>query len=82
MRASSALPVKQWSTPVTPPFPHGAAEDLGRVVLGVAGVDHQRQAGLARRLDMRLEALALGGPVGLVVIIIEPAFADRDHARM
>ena len=36
----------------------------------------------ARRLDMRPEPLALRGPVGLVVIIVEPAFADRDHARM
>ena len=37
---------------------------------------------VARRLDMRAEALALGGAVGLVVIIIEPALADRDHARV
>ena len=36
----------------------------------------------ARRVDMRLEPLALRGAVGLVVIIIEPAFADGDHARM
>ena len=41
------------------PFPTAAAEDLGRVVLGVAGVDDKRQAGLPRRLDMCLEALAL-----------------------
>ena len=82
MRASSAEPVKQWSTPVTPPSLHRALEDLGGVVLGVAGVDDQRQAGLPRRLDMRLEALALRRAVGLVVIIIEPALADRDHARM
>ena len=36
----------------------------------------------ARRVDMRLEPLALRGAVGLVVIIIEPALADGDHARM
>ena len=82
MRASSAEPVKQWRTPVTPPSLTASAEDLGGVVLGVAGVDDQRQAGLPRRLDMRLEALALRRAVGLVVIIIEPALADRDHARM
>ena len=41
------------------PLPHGALEDFGRVLLGFAGVDDQRQAGLARRVDMRLEALAL-----------------------
>jgi hypothetical protein len=45
-------------------------------------VDHERQAGLRRRLDMRFEAFALCGAVGLVVIIIEPALADRDDARM
>src|SRR5262245_16332842 len=28
------------------------------------------------------ESLALSGAVGLVVIIIEPALADRDHARV
>ena len=57
-------------------------QDLGGIVLGVAGVDDERQAGLARGLDMRLEALALRRAVGLVVIIIEPALADGDHARM
>ena len=82
MRASSAEPVKQWSTPVTPPSRTAAREDLGGVVLGVAGVDDQRQAGLARGVDMRLEPLALRLAVGLVVIIIEAALADRDHTRM
>jgi hypothetical protein len=54
------------------------AEHRRRILLGIAGVDDQRQAGRPRRLDMRREALALGGAVRLVVIIIEPAFADRD----
>ena len=36
-----------------------AAEDFGGIGLGLARVDDQRQAGLPRRLDMRLEALAL-----------------------
>src|SRR5437868_1182878 len=31
---------------------------------------------------MRFEPLALRGPVGLVVKIVQPAFANRDHARV
>src|SRR5687768_15274554 len=31
---------------------------------------------------MRLEPLALRRPIRLVVIIVEPAFTDSDHARM
>jgi hypothetical protein len=37
---------------------------------------------LAGSLDMRLEAFALGASVRFVVIIVEPALPDRDHARM
>jgi hypothetical protein len=45
-------------------------------------MDHERQPGFPRSVDMRLEALALRLPVRLVVIIIEAALADRDYARM
>ena len=68
--------------PADAPFPRRFGEDRRGIVLGVAGVDDQRQAGGPRRLDMRGEALALRGAVGLVVIIIEPALADRDDARV
>src|SRR6185369_7930786 len=64
------------------PFPARCLEDLGRIGLSLARMDHKREAGLARGFDMRLEALALGRTVGLVVVIIEPALPDRDHARV
>ena len=67
---------------MTPPSFTAALEHLGGVVLGVAGVDDERQPGLPRRLDMRLEPLALRRAVGLVVKIIEAALADRDDARV
>ena len=82
MRASSALPVKQWRTPPTPPFPTAsvrisAVSSSASRVWMISG-----RPVVARRLDMRGEALALGGAVGLVVIIIEPALADGDDARV
>ena len=36
-------------------------------------MDHQRQAGLARRRDMRAEALLLRFARAVVVVIVEPA---------
>ena len=65
-----------------PALPHRRFQDFGGVLLRVARVDDQRQPGLPRRVDVRLEPLALRVAVGLVVIIVEPALADRDHARM
>jgi len=52
------------------------------VVVGVAGMDDERQAGRAGGRDMRLEPFALRRPVGLVVVIIEAAFADCDDTRV
>ncbi len=51
-------------------------QDAGHVVVGVAGMDDQGQAGLARGLDMNAQAvlldrLAVGG-----VVIVQPGFAD------
>ena len=34
-------------------------QDAGHVVIGVAGMDDQRQAGAARRLDMDAQAVLL-----------------------
>ena len=67
---------------MTPPSLTAADRISAVSLLGIAGVDDERQAGLPRRVDMRLEALALRRAVGLVVIIIEAALADRDHPRM
>ena len=52
------------------------------VLVGLAGMDNQRQAALARCLDMGFEDGLLLLPVALVVIVIEPRFADPDHFRM
>ena len=63
-------------------LPHFLAQDRGGIVLGIAGVDDDRQPGLARGGDMRAEARLLPVAVAMVVIIIEPALADADDARM
>src|SRR5262249_38931761 len=57
-------------------------QDVSRVFFCIPGMDHERQSRLPRCLDMRLEALALCATVGFVVIIIEAALADRNHAEM
>ena len=54
-------------------------QDLRHVLVGVARMDHQRQAGFLRGLDMDAEAAFLNlGAFGSVVII-EPGLADRDE---
>ena len=45
-------------------------------------MDDQRQSGLARRRDMRAEALLLRLARAVVVVIVEPGFADRDDLGM
>ncbi len=82
MRAKSAVPVKQWRTPVTPPPVTARPKNLGGIVLGVASVNDERQARLPGRLDMRFEPLALRRALGVVVVVVEPALANADHARM
>ncbi len=67
---------------MTPPSRNCLAEDLGRIVLRVSSVNDERQAGLACSVDMRLEALTLCATLRIVVMIVEPALADRDHTRM
>src|SRR5437763_255699 len=64
------------------PFPNGSGQDLGRIILSIAGVDDKWKSRLASRIDVRAEALALGVATGLVIEIVQPALADRDHARM
>ena len=52
------------------------------VVVGLAGVDHQRQAGLAGGRDMGAEALLLRVARRVVVVVVEPRLADRHHLGM
>src|SRR4029077_6591223 len=57
-------------------------EDAGNVVVGVAGMSHERQAGLSRRGDVGAEAGLLILAWAVVVVIVEPGLADRHHLRM
>ena len=57
-------------------------EDARHVVVGLAGVDDQRQPGLARRRDVGAEALLLRVARAVVVVIVEPGLADRHHLGM
>ena len=61
---------------------HSLGQDRGGVVLGIAGMDDQRQAGGSSRFDVGGETFALGSAVRLVVEIIETAFADGNDARV
>ena len=57
-------------------------QDFRDIVIGVAGMDDERQPGLARRRDMADEALALHITRGVVVVVVEPGLADGDHLRL
>src|SRR5258708_9540803 len=57
-------------------------EDLGRLRIGIAGVDDERQASLARRRAMGAEERFLPRPRAVLVIEIEPALADPHHLLM
>jgi len=63
-------------------LPAFGLEDPGHVVVGIAGVDHQRQLGFPGRGDMAEErgALCLAGRT--VVVVVEPGLADRHDLRM
>ena len=57
-------------------------EDGDHVVVGVARVDDQRQAGPARRVDVTAEHRRLIGSGRAVIEIVEPGFADGDALGM
>ena len=57
-------------------------EDFAAAFIGFAGVDHQRQAGDARRRDMGPESPLLRRGRTVSVVIVEPRLAQRDHLRM
>src|SRR4051794_40542011 len=61
---------------------HLFREDRDHVLIGIAGMDHQGQSGLARRGDMGAEDLPLNVPWALVVMIVEAGLADSDAARV
>ena len=81
-RATSAPELKQWIRPVKAPLRVLVLEDVAGLAVGVARVDDQRQAGLARRRDVGAEALGLLGARAVLVIEVEAGLADADHLGM
>jgi hypothetical protein len=63
------------------PLPHGLLQRAGHVVVGRSRMNDERQPGLARGLDVLLEAPSLRRVVALVVIV-EPGLADSHAAGM
>src|SRR5476649_2926650 len=57
-------------------------EHVAGLGVGIARMDDQRQAGLARRGDMDAEALGLFVARTVLVIEVEPGLADADHLGM
>ena len=58
-----------------------ALEHRERLVVRVAGVDHERQAQLVGQLDLRGEHAALVVGRGVVAVEVEADLAQRDHPR-
>ena len=57
-------------------------EDRHHVVIGAARMDHQGQAGFSCRCDVGAESLRLRRSRRLVVVVVEPGFADGHDLRM
>ena len=64
------------------PFPLSASRISPHVVVGVAGMDDERQLGLARRRDVPEERRPLRLAGRVVVVVVEPGLADRHHLRI
>ena len=61
---------------------HFLGDDSGGIILGIAGVDDDWQAGLARDRNVGAEQCPLHRAIGVVVMIIESGFTDRDNPGM
>ena len=61
---------------------HFVLEDAAAVLIGLAGVDDQRQAGGAGGGDMGAKAALLRFARAVLVEIVEPGFAQRHDLRM
>ncbi len=57
-------------------------ENARGIVVGLARMDDERQAGLARRRDMRAKAALLRLARRVVVVVIEAGFAERHDFRV
>ena len=54
-------------------------QDRRHVVVGIARMDDQRQAGFTRRGDVLAEAFLLRLARACVVVVVETRLADRHH---
>ncbi len=83
-RASAGVAVKQWKMPPKPLGAPIAFEDCEAIVPGVAAMDHDRELCRARLLELAAEnaLLHVARRLFLVVMVIEPHLAPRDHARV
>ena len=54
-------------------------ENFDGVVVGVAGVDDQRQAGFPRRPDVGAQVRPLRRPRAVLVMVVQTGLADADH---
>ena len=64
------------------PLPHFFLQDRGAIGVGVAGVDDERQAGLASGGDMGAEHPPRDFARRMVVVVVEPRLAQPDAFRM
>ena len=60
------------------PLPHFVLQNRGAVVVGVAGMDDERQAGFARGLDVNAEDALRYVARRMVIVIVEARFAQSD----
>ena len=63
-------------------MPGNAGEGGRRVRVGIARVDHDRQAGRRRDLELAVEERPLHRARGEIVEVVEPGLPDRDGPRM
>src|SRR4051794_13456300 len=61
---------------------HFVFEDATAVVVGVAGMDHQRQADCARGRDMRAKTTFLRLARAVLVEVVQPGLAQRNDLWM
>ncbi len=61
---------------------HLLLEDPDRVLVGIAGVDHERQPALPRGRDVDAKHPRLHVLRAVLVVVVEPALADADDLRM
>src|SRR5690625_964376 len=57
-------------------------KDRDRILIGIPGVDDQRQAALSRGFDVGAKGALLGGARTVLIEVIEPAFPDSNDLLM